>query len=324
MVVVWLKFISAAFFIFISGKKLSYHADVFAEKKGIGKGWIGLVLLAGITSLPEAFTAISAVGFSKAPDMALGDIFGSNVFNLAIIAVLDYIYRSEKPLISELNQEHLLTIGAGIFLSAVALLGLSSRKAVLNFSFSEISLFICYLVFVRLHFSFGRQTPSPSGEEKYPDLSLESQYWPLLKHSTILVASSLLLADAGKGIVVQTGLPGSFVGFLFLAVATSMPEIVISISSLKLGEVNMALGNILGSNLANLAIIFPASFFQPGSPLITASRSASHATYLVEALFMYGIIILGASYKSSRKVWRIGWDSFLLIAVYFLFLNRPG
>lgn len=83
-----LYFICAALILF-SGARLSKHGDLIAEKTGLGRTWIGIVLIATVTSLPEMATGVTASAFHQLPNIAVGDVFGSCMFNILILAILD-------------------------------------------------------------------------------------------------------------------------------------------------------------------------------------------------------------------------------------------
>jgi cation:H+ antiporter len=91
---IWLRFVVCVVIIAIAGRKAAIYGDAIAVKTGIGGLWIGLVLMATITSLPELFNGISAVALVKAPDLTIGDLFGSNAINLLILALLDIAYHN--------------------------------------------------------------------------------------------------------------------------------------------------------------------------------------------------------------------------------------
>ena len=107
---VWLQFAVCLAVIVIAGTRLSKYGDIIAEKTGLGHVWVGIVLLATVTSLPEVATGISSVAIIQKPDLAIGDLFGASLINLAIIAVIDVLYRKGPVL-------HLL--GTGIVLATI-------------------------------------------------------------------------------------------------------------------------------------------------------------------------------------------------------------
>ena len=85
---VWIQFAACAAVICYAGAKLSYYGDIIAEKTGLGRTWIGVVLMASVTSLPELITGVSSVALADVPDIAAGDVLGSCMFNILIIALL--------------------------------------------------------------------------------------------------------------------------------------------------------------------------------------------------------------------------------------------
>src|SRR4030043_1004716 len=115
---IWIAFIICTAVIVYSGSKLARYGDVIAEKTGLGRAWIGLVLMASVTSLPELVTGISSVTFAGVPDIAVGDVLGSCVFNMLIIAVLDALYRI-MPISAKAHQGHILSAGFGIILLSI-------------------------------------------------------------------------------------------------------------------------------------------------------------------------------------------------------------
>src|SRR5688572_20413124 len=112
---VWLAFGACAAVILFAGVKLSYYGDVIAEKSGLGRTWVGVALLASVTSLPELITGISSVAVVGVPDIAVGDVLGSCMFNVLIIALLD-LAGGPAPVSARAHQGHVLTAGMGIFL----------------------------------------------------------------------------------------------------------------------------------------------------------------------------------------------------------------
>ena len=94
---VWLKFIICVVVIFISGRKVARYGDVIAEKTGLGGVWIGLILIAALTSLPELFNGVSAITLVDAPGLTIGNILGANMFNLFNLALLDLFHRFLCP-----------------------------------------------------------------------------------------------------------------------------------------------------------------------------------------------------------------------------------
>ena len=150
---VWLKYFLCLVIILFSGTKLSRYGDTIGEKTGLGGLWIGLVLLAAITSVPEMITGISSAALVGLPDLALGTLFGSCLFNLGMLALLDILSRP-APILSRVHLRHVASAGVGIFLVAIAAGGIfAGEKAtglVLGWvGIPSIILLVLYLVGVR-------------------------------------------------------------------------------------------------------------------------------------------------------------------------------
>jgi cation:H+ antiporter len=158
---VWLQFILCAILIIVAGYKLSQYGDVLAEKSGLGRTWIGVVLLASVTSLPELITGASAVAFVGEPDLALGGIFGSCLFNILLLAVLDLAYQPGRAL-EEAHEGHTLAASLSILLIALASMRVFLGKAWNEFAVgwigvTSIVIFIAYLAGERLIFLFEKR-----------------------------------------------------------------------------------------------------------------------------------------------------------------------
>ena len=119
----WSAFIICTAAIIYSGSRLSRYGDIIAEKTGLGRTWVGLIMLASITSLPELITGMSSVIVIDVPNIAIGDILGSCVFNMLIYASLDVIYRP-MPLSTKAHQGNILSAGSGILLLGLVAIGL--------------------------------------------------------------------------------------------------------------------------------------------------------------------------------------------------------
>src|SRR3989337_716604 len=181
MDLVWLKFAICVAIILLAGRQVARYGDVIAEKTGLGGAWVGVVLVAVATSLPELFTGISSVTLAKAPDLTVGNLFGANTFNLFNLALLDFAYR-RGPLLTAVGPRHLLTAGLSLVLVAFVAACLLISKLV---SFPAIGwvglytpvIFLLYLLMVRMIFNNERAQPSdPEALAKYNGVSLRQAY----------------------------------------------------------------------------------------------------------------------------------------------------
>ncbi len=149
----------------MAGPVLAHYGDVIARLTGLSRSWIGLVLLATATSLPELFTGVSAVAVADSPNIAVGDALGSCVFNLVMLVILDEMSRGE-PMWRRIDPGHILTAGFGIILigSAGALLVLSQSG--IGMQIGHVSIYtpfvvVLYFVAMRAAFVYERRTRRP-------------------------------------------------------------------------------------------------------------------------------------------------------------------
>ena len=113
-----LQFLILALVILIAGSRLSFYGDVIADRSGFGRTWVGVILMASVTSVPELATGISSVTVVGSPDIALGDVLGSCMFNLVILALVD-VARRGPPLATRVHHGHIIAAAFGVFMLAI-------------------------------------------------------------------------------------------------------------------------------------------------------------------------------------------------------------
>jgi cation:H+ antiporter len=301
---VWLEFAACAALILWSGSNLSRYGDILAEKTGLGRTWIGVVLLASITSLAELVTGITSVRLDL-PDLAVGDVLGSCMFNLVILAIVDFGRRSE-PISTRAHQGHVLTACFGILL-----LGSPSL------------LFVAlYLLGMRLIFTHERRRIAEfvgdmAQELEYQHVSVRRAVTLFVLNAALIVVAAVYLPHVAERIAVLTGLGQTFVGTTFVALSTSLPEVVVSLAALRIGAVDMVYGNVLGSNLFNIAILAVDDLFYLKGPLLQAV-TPSHLFPALVAISMSAIAVAGLTYRAARKPFLIAWDSLALVGMYLV------
>ena len=150
----WFGFLICTSIIVYSGTKLSKYGDIIAEKTGLGRAWIGVVLMASVTSLPELVTGISSVTYAGVPDIAVGDVLGSCVFNVLILALLDAIYHP-VPISTKAHHGHVLSAGLGILLLGIVAISLFTGNNVLPLGWiGPYTLLIWFIYFISMRLIF--------------------------------------------------------------------------------------------------------------------------------------------------------------------------
>lgn len=312
--------------ILTSGSLFSRYSDVLAEKTGMGRTWIGLILLATVTSLPELATGISSVTVAAAPDLAVGDVLGSCVFNLMLIGLVDLFYRP-SPLLSRVDQGHALSAGFGILLIGIAAWGLvlGGQRGVswgLWIGPSTPIILVIYGIAVYRVFRFEqrRMASFVKKEAALRDgrMPIQTVYRNVALHAGVIVAAGIWLPFIGKQVVETTGWDNAFVGNLLIAASTSLPEIVTTVAALRLAAPDLAVANLRGSNLFNMAILAIDDVAYVRGPLLV--QTSPHQLFsAVTALVMTGVAITGLLYHTQKKTRTvITWDSIALLALYLI------
>lgn len=321
----WLaaQFIACAALIGVAGVVLSRSADALAEAYGWGRSWVGMALLATVTSLPELASGVSAVALIDAPNLAVGNALGACVVNLAFLVVVDLLQR-RQPMYRHAGATHLLSAGFGVVMLGFVVLSLvtgARAPALLHVGVYSPVLLALYLLALRSVFAHERaqvrQTDSPASAFRAE--TAVRREWGRFGFAAggVLLAGSWLpgLADA---LARSTGVSRSLVGTVFMALVTTLPEMAVTVSALRLGALDMAIGNLLGSNLFNIVILAIDDLAYTRGPLLI-DAAAVHAGTAATALVMTGLVIVGLVLRPKGRVLRVAsWTSVGLVAAYVI------
>jgi cation:H+ antiporter len=328
MVVIWIKFIICTILILFAGKRVAKYGDAIAEKTGLGGLWIGVVLVAVATSLPEMFTGIGSIVFVDAPDLTIGNLFGANTYNLLNIALLDLLHKG-PPLLAIVSGGQLLTAGLSLIPVLVAVLGMSLRTP--EFGFFHISIYsililVLYLVSTKIIFRFemNRQKISKGLKKeeeivfKYSRITLKKAWLFYGISAGIIIGAGIWLAYIGDELSRLLELDQNFVGSLFIGFTTTLPEITVSVAALRLGAKELAVANMFGSNLFNMAIIFIDDLLYKKAPIFNVISSAHIFTGLI--VIIMSIIVIGGLCLKPKNKTRLGLSAYAvaLIIVFIL------
>jgi cation:H+ antiporter len=317
-----LQFGVCAAIIVVAGTFLTRYADAIAEITGLGRLVVGSVLLAGATSLPELTVDISAVRLGFA-DLAVGDLLGSSLMNLLILAVLDLSHHSRGKMLSRQGAAHALSGSVSAALAALVALGLLTGKAFEPFALLGVSpaiymLVIAYCLGVRLVYldqKIAMQNTPKSDEAKAeaPEITLKRALLGFVICAVAIFVSGPYLAEAAGELADRTGLGNTFVGTTLVALSTSLPELVSMMAALRLGALDLAIGNVFGSNAFNMLLFAPLDFIHNGSLL--AAVSPRHVITCVASMLATLIAIMGQLYQSESRTRLIEPDAWLVILV---------
>jgi len=316
---VWLKLVICILIIFFSGKKVAKYGDIIADRTGIGRLWMGLVAIALITSLPELFTGISAIIIVDAPDLAIGDLIGANTFNLLNLALLDIAHRNGS-LLAAASPTHRLTGWFSLLLALVVAVSLFVSAQFHPMAIGWIGwytpvIIILYLLAMKQILHFEKRQPSTRETRIYSgDESPKRAYLYFGISAVFIILAGIWLAAIGDEITLATGWGQSFVGSLFLAFTTTLPEITVSFAAMRIGAIDLAVANMIGSNLFNLTIIPITDILYVKGPIL-AGVSEGHLITAAAVVVMTLLFIAGLRLKPGRY-FRLSWWNCTLIVLF--------
>ena len=312
----FLIFALCALAIALAGPTLVRAVEGVGDATGLGHLWLGTVLLAGATSLPELVSVVSATGIDQ-PDIAVGTVLGSNMFNMTIFGVVLVLF----PLAVRTDRASALTGGVAIVLGAATLVFIVTGEVALgHVGLGAIVLLGLYVTGSLLLFREARRgsaapAPAASTDPAPAPEKTEARRRPrradvvrLAAATAVVFVASLFLPSAAEGIADTLGVSGGVVGVVGVALATSLPEVVTSAVALWRGSPGLVVGNVFGSNVFNVAVLFPGDLALDEGPLLAAAMSEQAVT----AAFGLGLMLLALLALVDRMPWSVAGGGGLL------------
>lgn len=323
MVAAGVEFIILAAIIIAAGTVLTRCADAVAEITGFGRLLVGSILLAGATSLPELTVDLSAIRMNL-PNLAVGDLLGSSLMNLLILAVMDLSHQSRGKMLSRAAAAHALSGTLGIALTAVVGLGIlttahAPHLMLLNVHASVWVVALLYAFGVRTVFLDQRiavrktEETIAESEALQPRGKLSKYVLGFVAAAAVIVVCGPRLAEAAGTIAELSGLGSSFVGTTFVALSTSLPELVASITAVRIGAFDLVVGNVFGSNAFNMILFVPLDLAYPG-PLFSAVNPA-HVVSALAVTVCTSVVIMGQLYQRESRIRFLEPDAWLVITL---------
>ncbi len=303
--------------VFAIASRLARHADAIADATGLGRLWIGTVLLAASTSLPELTTDVNAA-LLDAVDIGVGDLFGSTLANMLILALIDLGYR-RRGVLANASPDHALVGTLAVVLTAVAgiAIALGGWGRIGHVGIETLVIVMLYLLGMRA--VYGNMQPTAPPEQ----LALGETSRTLLRRGLVgfgMAAAGLLvtapfLVLSAEALAIEAGLTETFVGTLLVGFTTSFPEIAASVAAVRLGALDLAVGNLLGSNAFNMCILLAMDLaYRPGPVL--AHASPEHAVSAQLAVLAIALAVLGLLARRGRPPGLVRIESVLIVLTY--------
>lgn len=314
-----ITFAVAAACVIMAGSILSRAADAIADRTGIGRVWVGSVLLAAATSLPELMTDVSAVRINR-PNLGAGDLFGSSLANMLILALID-LTAPRKQVLRQVAFENSLAAALAIALNSIVAVFILARP---QFRIGRVSpealiLIVVYLLGTRAVYRNGtvaagaaEETPRESGvQRRHALIGAAAKF--AAGALAIFFAAPYLASSAGR-LADLSGLGTTFIGTWLLGLSTSLPELVTSIAAVRIGSFDLATGNLFGSNSFNM-LIFAAMEFASPTPIFARLDPVNALTAcLATALMSLGLASI--VYRAGRRYALLEPGSLLMLVGY--------
>lgn len=285
----------------LAGVELARSSDRLAAITHIDRMFIGMSLVAGVTSLPEIVT-VTAAAAAGSDQLALGGLFGSSMANMAILALLDLIHRGRFWPQIELSNARTAAIAIG--LTALALVGTVAAPvgALGPVGLDSIAIAVTYLVAAAwVHRSPVVVPASPTRVAGDGGVGLRGTLLRLTGSAVVIVVSGPIVATAADGIVQTSGLGATFTGVVLLAGATSLPELIVSLTALRIGALDVAVGNLFGSNALNMVVVLPVDVVNAGPALAAAPPSVAVAGAAAVGLMAMALAVIVAEQPTSVR-----------------------
>lgn len=322
-------FAASAAVVWIAGTKVAHYADDLAVASGIGHATVGLVLLAGITSLPEVAVALSSAA-AGAPGLSVNNLLGGVAMQIAILAVADAIIGRQALTVIAGTPLLLLQGTATVMLLLVFVAGVTvGDRPLLGAGAWSWGLVVLYLLAIwtianaqgsRVWLVHRTQEQTEQAARVHePPAAAGGRLKPVLLRlaagAAVILVAGFVLSRAGDAIAAQTGLGRNFVGAVFLALSTSLPEISAVLAAVKLRRYEMAISDIFGTGLFNVALVFLVDAVYGGSPVLNeVGRFSVFAA--VTAAVLVCIYLVGLIERRDRTIARMGIDSLAVLLAY--------
>lgn len=321
-----LIFLAGVVIIGVFGVRMTHVARTLAIQTGMGEALMGAVFIGASTSLSGIIASISAASYGHA-EMAVSNALGGIAAQTAFLAIADMFYRKA-------NLEHAAASAENLMMGAflVTLLAI----ILVAFTMADISMFSVHPASIILILAYGfgvrllakthtmpmwmpRRTSDTKFEKEHKhkrNISFVNPLWgKFLVYSLVVGVSGWVLSVTGIAISSQAGLSEGLVGGVFTAVSTSLPELVIAITAVRMKSLTLAVGDIIGGNSFDTLFIAMSDIaYREGS--IYMDISVNEQFWLAITILMSGVLLMGLLHRERHGIANIGWESFVVGILY--------
>jgi cation:H+ antiporter len=315
---IWLQFLISAAVIVYAATRLAQYGDIIAVRTRLSGMFIGTLLLAGATSLPELLSAINALAIDV-PNLAAGSMFGSSMFNMFMLGLLDLLNQQAR-ILRQVAMNHALTASLANMMMGLAVFFLLANIDIQIGWIGLDSLLIIgvYVIGVRMIQQQGGKPPSevaPSDDPRIPNLKRALAGFGAA--ALVLIFVTPFLVRSATQIAEITGLSAGFVGATLVAITTSLPELVATIAAIRIGAFDLAVGNLFGSNLFNMFALGLTDVFYFKSRFLGVIDPSFALVGLI-GLVLTGLALIGNIARVERRLLIVEIDALLILLGYLL------
>lgn len=329
---IWLNalvFTLAGGFVWIAGTRLTRALDALSDRTGLGRVFVGMLLLGGITSLPEVANVIAA-STGGVPQLAINNLLGSAAINILLLAAVDAVIGRDAVTSRVVDPATLMMCTlCMLVLGIVAMAVTTGDVAVFGIGLWSVVICALSIAFFGLAVGYGRRAPwvvegraaePRSKPEETAQGSLRRLIVVAVVTAVVIFVAGFTLSETGDALAEQTGLGAGLVGFVLIGLATSMPELSTISTALRLRRYEMAFGQVLGTNFVNLSLFLLADLVFSGGPVVNELGRFEAVSALL-GLVLIGVFLVGLLERRNPTVMRMGYDS---LAVILLFAGGVG
>jgi len=321
-------FVALGAAVFVTASRLARHGDTIADATGLGRFWVGTLLLAASTSVPEVVTDVNAA-LLGAIDLGVGDLMGSTLANMLILAMLDLFY-ARRRILDRVADGHVLVGAIAIVLTTIAAVAIGSRGfgRIGHVGIESVVIVIVYALGMRVVYDRSCAAAPPPPEAVVATGAGTLRRAALGFGGTVVVLWLLapLVVIAADAVSQEAGLSQTLIGTLLVGFTTSFPEIAATIAAVRMGALDMAVGNIFGSNAFNMTVLLAMDLaYAPGPVLAAVAPAAALAAQFAVIAMALGIV--GIQARSGGRYGLLRIESLLILATYVagaMLLARAG
>ncbi|WP_173917824.1 sodium:calcium antiporter [Halobacillus sp. Marseille-Q1614] len=315
---IFMLFILSGIGAFFAASRLAYFGDAVKEKTTATSAFMGMLIGVAI-SLPELTSSVTSI-IIDAPDLAVGNLVGSNLFNILALAIFDLVYRKHQ-IMTHATVESKLYGWLVILLTFIVLLGLilPVPAHLFNVGYTSIGVILIYAIATkwineRTEYKGRKIKRKP---KRYKEHSFRQSIWQFILAAAAIMVMGSILTITAEEIATITGLGASFVGSFLVAISTSLPDAVSVGTALKMRNYNLAISSLLGSNAFNLIILAFTDIFYIRGRLLEQAGPSNLITGGVSIGFIL-LIIYSISRRRAQPAWSYMLPSSLIVVSYFV------